>query len=185
MEKEMIGKAAELLAKCEVVTLASITEDGYPRICVMAKVKTEGIRTIWMATGSHSAKTGHFQKNPKASVCYYAGCNSVTLLEQREPVLEAGPWVSRPVAQFRYAPDSGVWTLYGADRNGRWLGAVGGLFLVEYFRKGKDWRKALRGVKSYAKGTGWAIVAEVALCLVMIAVFVGWVALALAFPQTV
>ena len=47
--------------------------------------------------------------------------NSVTLLEQREPVLEAGPWVSRPVAQFRYAPDSGAWTLYGADRNGRWL----------------------------------------------------------------
>lgn len=67
---------------------------------------------------------------------------------------------------------------------GSLVGAVGGLFLVEYFRKGKDWRKALRGVKSYAKGTGWAIVAEVALCLVMIAVFVGWVALALAFPQT-
>ena len=47
--------------------------------------------------------------------------NSVTLLEEREPVLPAGPWVSRPVAQFRYAPDSGQWVLYGADRNGRWL----------------------------------------------------------------
>ena len=46
MEKEMLGKATDLLAKCEVVTLASITEEGYPRICVMAKVKTEGVRTI-------------------------------------------------------------------------------------------------------------------------------------------
>ena len=81
MEKDiMLGKATELLEKCEVLTLASITEDGYPRICAMAKVKTDGIKTIRMATGSHSAKTGHFQKNPKASVCYYSGCNSVTLL---------------------------------------------------------------------------------------------------------
>lgn len=80
MEKDnMIGKAAELLAKCEVVTLASITEDGYPRICVMAKVKTEGIRTIWMATSSRSAKTGHFQNNPKASSLLFDG-GSVTLL---------------------------------------------------------------------------------------------------------
>ncbi|MBL8097165.1 MAG: DUF456 domain-containing protein [Anaerolineales bacterium] len=66
---------------------------------------------------------------------------------------------------------------------GSLVGAVGGLFVVEYFRKGKDWRKALKGVKGYAKGTGWAIVAEVALCLVMIGVFVGWVVLAFAFPQ--
>lgn len=66
---------------------------------------------------------------------------------------------------------------------GSLIGAVGGLFLVEYFRKGKDWRKALKGVKGYAKGAGWAVAAEVALCLVMIGVFGVWVILAFIFPQ--
>ncbi|MGQ0602098.1 MAG: DUF456 domain-containing protein [Anaerolineales bacterium] len=58
------------------------------------------------------------------------------------------------------------------------VGSVLGLFLVEYFRQAKDWRKALRSLRSYAKGCGWAMVAEVGLCLVMIGVWVGWVALA-------
>lgn len=60
------------------------------------------------------------------------------------------------------------------------VGSILGLFLVEYFRHGKDWRKALQGVRSYAKGCGWSVVAEVGLCLVMITVWVGWVVLALA-----
>ncbi len=60
------------------------------------------------------------------------------------------------------------------------VGAIGGLFAVEYFRHGKDWRKALQGVKGYAKGMGWSIVAEVILCILMIAVWIGWVGLALA-----
>jgi len=89
VEKDMIGKATELLTKCEVVTLASINEEGYPRICVMAKVRAEGIQTIWMATGSHSTKTGHFQKNPKASVCYFSGGDSVTLLGEIEIIHDA------------------------------------------------------------------------------------------------
>ena len=74
---------------CEVVTLASINEEGYPRVCVISKIKTEGIRTIWMATGTHSAKTGHFRQNPKASVCYFLGGDSVTLLGEVEIVRDA------------------------------------------------------------------------------------------------
>lgn len=57
------------------------------------------------------------------------------------------------------------------------VGAVGGLFLVEYLRHGRDWRKALAAVKSYARGVGWAIAAEVALCLAMLGVWGGWVGL--------
>lgn len=89
MEITMIDKAEELLAKCEVVTLASINEEGYPRVCVMSKIKTEGIRTIWMATGTHSAKTAHFRQNPKAGICYFLGGDSVTLLGEVEIVQDA------------------------------------------------------------------------------------------------
>jgi hypothetical protein len=61
------------------------------------------------------------------------------------------------------------------------VGSVAGLFLVEYLRHGKDWRKAWAGVTSYAKGVGWAVAAEVALCLLMIGVWGMWVTLALVF----
>ena len=89
VEKNIIGKAEELLAKCDVVTLASINEEGYPRVCVISKIKTEGIRTVWMATGTNSTKTTHFRQNPKASLCYYLGGDSVTLLGQIEIVHDA------------------------------------------------------------------------------------------------
>ena len=85
----MIDKAEELLVKCEVVTLASINEEEYPRVCVISKIKTAGIRTIWMATGTHSTKTAHFRQNPKASVGYYLGGDSVTLLGEVEIVQDA------------------------------------------------------------------------------------------------
>lgn len=58
------------------------------------------------------------------------------------------------------------------------VGSVAGLFLVEYFRHGRDWRQASRALVSYARGKGWSILAEVLLCLVMIGIWLGWVTLA-------
>ena len=46
--KTMKEKAAELLQKCEVVTLASVNKEGYPRPVPMSKIAAEGISTIWM-----------------------------------------------------------------------------------------------------------------------------------------
>ena len=49
--KTMKEKATELLQRCEVVTLASVNKEGYPRPVPMSKILTEGISTIWMSTG--------------------------------------------------------------------------------------------------------------------------------------
>jgi uncharacterized protein YqgC (DUF456 family) len=57
------------------------------------------------------------------------------------------------------------------------VGAVGGLFLVEYLRHGRDWRKAWSAVMSYARGKGWSIAAELVLCLIMIGIWLAWVTL--------
>jgi hypothetical protein len=47
--------------------------------------------------------------------------NSVTIAECRPPWDGSpGEWSRQPLAQLRYAPDSGEWTLYWADRNDRW-----------------------------------------------------------------
>jgi general stress protein 26 len=65
------------------VTIASVNEHGYPRICAVTKLKANGFRELYFQTSKRSAyhgKATHFQKNSKASVCYYLGGDSVTLI---------------------------------------------------------------------------------------------------------
>ena len=66
--KTMKEKATELLQRCEVVVLASINKEGYPRPVPMSKIAAEGISAIWMATGIDSLKTIDFLTNPKAGL---------------------------------------------------------------------------------------------------------------------
>ena len=68
--KTMKEKATELLQRCEVVVLASVNKEGYPRPVPMSKIATDGISTIWMSTGADSLKTIDFRKNPKAGLCF-------------------------------------------------------------------------------------------------------------------
>lgn len=62
---EIMAKAAGLLAATNVITLASVSEEGYPRICVMSKTKSEGIKKMWCSTGLSSVKVRHFTETPR------------------------------------------------------------------------------------------------------------------------
>ena len=72
-------KAKALLQQCEVVTLTSINKEGYPRPVPLSKIKTEGLTTIWFATGNSSAKTKDFRSNPKAGICFYKEGKTIRL----------------------------------------------------------------------------------------------------------
>lgn len=81
--KEIEEKASLLLEKCKTITLASVNENGYPRICVLTKLKSFGFSEIYFVTSKRSnlnGKATHFEKNTKASVCYALGGSSVTLI---------------------------------------------------------------------------------------------------------
>lgn len=73
-------KAAALLEKCEILSLASISEDGFPRTCVMSKAGCDGMSRIFFATGASSRKTAHFMKNPRAGVSFGDEKDSVTMI---------------------------------------------------------------------------------------------------------
>ena len=45
--KEIEAKANRLLEKCDVLTLASINEKGYPRICALSKGKAKDFHDIY------------------------------------------------------------------------------------------------------------------------------------------
>jgi len=87
--KEIEEEASQLLEKCEVVTLASVNENAYPRICAITKVRSNGFSEIYFMTSKRSQLNGkatHFENNTKASVCYYLGGDSVTLIGDVEIV---------------------------------------------------------------------------------------------------
>lgn len=86
--KTMKEKATELLQRCEVVVLASVNKEGYPRPVPMSKIATEGISTIWMSTGSDSWKTIDFHANPKAGLCFNEKGDSVVLTGEVEVVTD-------------------------------------------------------------------------------------------------
>ena len=80
--KGIEDKAKELIKKCDVATLTSINEKGYPRTCVLSIAKTEEFSDVYFITSKRSpinGKVTHFETNTKASVCYYIGGDSVTL----------------------------------------------------------------------------------------------------------
>ncbi|MCL2675756.1 MAG: pyridoxamine 5'-phosphate oxidase family protein [Firmicutes bacterium] len=77
---DLIKEAEELLGKCMELAVSSITEDGYPRICVLVKVRAEGCKTIYFATGTSSKKVAHYKANPKAGVTFYNQFDSVAML---------------------------------------------------------------------------------------------------------
>lgn len=80
---ELENKANALIEKCDVATLTSINEKGYPRTCVLSIAKADGFSDIYFVTSKRSdinGKAVHFEKNTKASVCYFLGGDSVTLI---------------------------------------------------------------------------------------------------------
>lgn len=71
-------KAISFLEKTGVISMSSITQTGYPRICALSKLKSEGL-TIWVSTGATSKKVNHYKTNPKAGILCYNENDSITL----------------------------------------------------------------------------------------------------------
>lgn len=97
-------KAEALLDACELVTLASVSEQGYPRPCVLSKIKNEGIRKFWVATGANGVKTRHFQANPKAGACFLRDGDGMTLMGEvrivDDPELKKAMWLPWFIEHF-------------------------------------------------------------------------------------
>ncbi len=81
--KELENKAINLIDKTTEFTVTSINEKGYPRTCLVSKVKNNGFTDIYFVTSKRSEKNGkatHFENNQKSSICYFLGGDSVTLI---------------------------------------------------------------------------------------------------------
>lgn len=85
--KKIEEKAAQIVATAQVITVASIDENGYPRPVAMVKLKDKD-GAIYVSTGTSSAKTAHFRTNPKAGVSIVEKGNSVVYTGEIEIVTD-------------------------------------------------------------------------------------------------
>lgn len=64
---------------------------------------------------------GSAQANPaRPRYVFSIRGTAVTLVEERRSFADPKQWTRSPIAQFRRAATSSLWTLYWRDRNGRW-----------------------------------------------------------------
>lgn len=80
-------KAAQIVAAAQIITVASIDKNGYPRPVAMVKLKDEN-GAIYVSTGTSSAKTAHFKANPKAGVSIVKGDDSVVYTGEMEIITD-------------------------------------------------------------------------------------------------
>ena len=121
--KTMKEKAVELLQKCEVVTLASVNKEGYPRPVPMSKIAAEGISTIWMSTGADSLKTIDFYRT-ESRIMFSGEGDSVALMGEVEVVTDeklkhgtlAG-LVYRTLSRWSYRSGLCIAKVYRQSRN--------------------------------------------------------------------
>lgn len=86
---QLCAKAEDMLNSCQTVEFATINEQGFPRVCTLSKIKSEGWGVIYFATAVSSVKVRCLLKNPKSSACYHLGNNSQTLLGYAEVLTDA------------------------------------------------------------------------------------------------
>lgn len=90
MDEQVKDRALELLERCDLITLTSITEDGYPYSSVMTKLENDGLEHFYFFAAANSRKAANFKANAKACVSYHAPGGSVTLVGDVAPVTDLG-----------------------------------------------------------------------------------------------
>ncbi len=76
--------ASRILMNTNEVFLSSVGAGGGPRSSIITKLRAEGHNVIYFAAPMSSQKVQNIRQNPNASICYYSGCDSVTLVGRVE-----------------------------------------------------------------------------------------------------
>lgn len=68
--------------------LSSVGAGGGPRSSIITKLRSEGHNVIYFGAPINSQKVQNIRQNQNASICYYSGSDSITLLGRVEFVTD-------------------------------------------------------------------------------------------------
>jgi general stress protein 26 len=78
--QDLREKVRKMLSESATINVASISEDGFPRPCVVSRLGIADLNSIYFSTNPESNKARHFRANTKAGVCIKVEYDSVTFL---------------------------------------------------------------------------------------------------------
>ena len=84
MNSNIFAKANQIIKTCDAAFLGVIDESGCPHVSTVSTIKPESIFEAYFATGMGANKTKRLLRDKRASVCYRADNNNITLVGEAE-----------------------------------------------------------------------------------------------------
>ena len=84
MNSNIFEKANRIIQTCDAAYLGVIDEEGCPSVSTASPIKPESIFEAYFATGLDANKTKRLLRDKRASVCYRAEGNNITLVGEAE-----------------------------------------------------------------------------------------------------
>jgi len=84
MNANIFEKANQIIRTCDAAYFGVIDENGFPSVSTVSPVRPENIFEMHFSTNIGGSKEKRLSKNNRASVCYRAGGNNITLVGETE-----------------------------------------------------------------------------------------------------
>ena len=84
MNANIFAKANQIIKTCDAAYLGVIDESGYPHVSTVSPINPEDIFTAYFATNMDANKTKRLLRDKRASVCYRADNNNISLVGETE-----------------------------------------------------------------------------------------------------
>lgn len=84
MNANIFEKANQIIRTCDTAYLGVIDENGFPSVSTVSAIKPESIFEAYFSTNIDGNKAQRLLKNNRASVCYHAGGDNITLVGEAE-----------------------------------------------------------------------------------------------------
>ena len=84
MNTNIIEKANKIIKGCEAAYFGVIDKDGFPSVSTVSPVDPENILAVCFTTNADGNKAKRLQKSNKASICFHAGGDNITLVGEAE-----------------------------------------------------------------------------------------------------
>ena len=80
MNANLFAKANRIVQSCDAAYLGVLDESGFPNVSTVSPIKPENIFEAYFATGMSENKARRIRADKRASVCYRAGDDNITLV---------------------------------------------------------------------------------------------------------
>jgi general stress protein 26 len=84
MNSNIFAKTNKIIKNCDAAYLGVIDEDGCPHVSTVSVIKPKNMLEAYFSTGMNSNKIKRLLRDKRASVCFRAGGNNISLTGEAE-----------------------------------------------------------------------------------------------------